>query len=164
VGAGRKEKENVGIVAIEILEQLSLFCDLTSEELDSIRPLCQLVEGKPGDSLVREGEEGKNLYILVSGEAHVNKTRTDGKQVHIGSLGKDDLVGEITFYKTITPAAATVEAKTIFTAVAIKQREFHRFLDKRPPLGFKLYKHFARIMSGRFKNLIGQFAESVKVP
>ncbi len=127
-------------------------------------PLCQLIEGKPGDCLVREGEQVRNLYILVSGEAHVNKARTDGTQVQLGSLGKDDLIGEVTFYKTITPAAATVEAKTVFTAVALNQKEFHRFLDKRPVLGFKIYKHFARIMSQRFKNLIGQFAESVKVP
>lgn len=154
----------MGIVPIEVLEELSLFSDLTPDELDSIMPLCQLVEGKPGNCLVREGEQVKNLYILVSGEAHVNKTRTDGKPVQLGSLRKGDLIGEITFYKTIIPAAATVEAKTIFTAVALNQKEFHRFLDKRPLLGFKIYKHFARIMSQRFKNLISQFAESVKVP
>jgi CRP-like cAMP-binding protein len=93
----------VGIAPIEILEDLSLFCDLTPEELDSIMPLSQLVEGKPGDCLVREGEQVKNLYILVSGEAHVNKTRTDGTQVQLGSLGKDDLIGEVTFLKQLRP-------------------------------------------------------------
>ena len=153
----------MGVVAIELLEELSLFSDLTSEELALMVPLCQLVEGKPGVRLVREGEYVRNVYIIVSGDALVKKTRPDGKQVQIGSMGKDDLVGEITFYK-VTPASATVEATTKLTALALNQKELHRFLDKWPHLGIKIYRRFAGIMSGRHKNLLDQFAKRVHVP
>ncbi len=146
---------------LHILEEFSIFCDLTAEELLLIAPLCSLNEGKAGDRIIREGELVQNLHVIVSGEALVKKARADGKEVLIGSLGKDDLIGEITFFKG-TPASATVEAKAAYKTVVINQKALHRFLEKQAQLGMKIYKNFARVMSGRLKTVNAKLADSVK--
>jgi len=150
-------------VTLEILEELALFSDLAPADLDLLPPLCKLVEGKAGDCLIREGELVQNLYILVSGDVVVKTARANGTQVLLASLGKDDLIGEISFSQ-VTAASATVEAKTTFTAVALNQKERHRLLDKQPPLGIKVYKRLARVMSGRMKTMIAQLAKDAQAP
>ena len=143
---------------LDILEEVSIFADLTMEELSLLAPLCRVIEGKAGDVLVREGELVQHMYLLLSGEGTVTKTRADGKLVKLNRVGKDDLVGEITFFKN-TPASASVVANGPYQALEIEQKEFHRLLGAYPKLGVKMYKKFARILSGRVKTCLAQLVE-----
>lgn len=143
---------------LEFLEEVSLFADLTMEELALIEPLCSLKEGKAGDCLIQEGECVQNVYILLSGNATVQKARADGKPVPIDEVGKDDLLGEVTFFKN-TPASATVQATAPFKALEFNQKEFHRLLDANPTLGLKIYKKFSRVLSVRIKKRLAQLVE-----
>ena len=94
---------------LDILEEVSLFADLSMDELALIAPLAVMKEGKAGDFIIQEGECVESVYILLSGNATVMKTRGDGKKVSLDQVGKDDLLGEVTFFKN-TPASASVQA------------------------------------------------------
>jgi CRP/FNR family transcriptional regulator len=143
---------------LDILEEVSIFSDLTMEELAVIAPLCSQREGKAGELIIQEGECVQNLYILLSGDATIKKARADGKLVPLDHVGKDDLLGEVTFFRN-TPASATVEAKTPFKALVLNQKEFHRLLDENPTLGLKVYKKFSRVLSVRIKKRLAQLVE-----
>ena len=143
---------------LELLEEVSLFSDLTMEDLSLIEPLCSLKEGKAGDFIIQEGECVQNVYILLSGNAIVMRVRADGKKVSIDQVGKDDLLGEVTFFKN-TPASASVQATAPFKALQFNQKDFHRLLDTHPPLGLKIYKKFSRVLSMRIKKRLAQLVE-----
>ena len=145
---------------LAILEEVSLFSDLTMEELALLAPLCGMKEGKAGDFIIQEGECVQSVYILLSGQATVVKTRPDGKKVSIDQVGKDDLLGEVTFFKN-TPASATVQATAPFTTLEFNQKDFHRLLDTHRPLGLKIYKKFSRVLSMRIKKRLAQLVESL---
>jgi CRP-like cAMP-binding protein len=144
--------------ALDILEEVSIFSDLTTDELALIVPLAVMKEGKAGDFIIQEGECVENIYILLSGQATVLKTRSDGKKVSIEQVGKDDLLGEVTFFKN-TPASAAVQATAPFKALQFNQKDFHRLLDTHPPLGLKIYKNFSRVLSARIKKRLAQLVE-----
>lgn len=144
--------------AMDVLEEVSLFADLTMDELALIAPLAIMKEGKAGDFIIREEECVQSIYILLSGNATVMKTRPDGKKVSLDQVGKDDLLGEVTFFKN-TPASATVQATAPFRALEFNQKEFHRLLDAHPPLGLKIYKKFSRVLSVRIKKRLAQLIE-----
>jgi CRP-like cAMP-binding protein len=131
---------------------------LTTDELALIVPLAVMKEGKAGDFIIQEGECVENVYILLSGQATVLKTRSDGKKVSIEQVGKDDLLGEVTFFKN-TPASAAVQATAPFKALQFNQKEFHRLLDGNPNLGLKIYKNFSRVLSARIKKRLTQLVE-----
>jgi len=150
------------MVATDILEELSFFCDLTMEELALIAPLCTLIEGQAGDFIIQEGKLVPNLYILLSGKATVLKNRDDGKQVPLASVGKDELIGEVSFFK-MAVASATIETNSAFKALVVDQRKLHMVLSANPKLGCKLYKKIARILSGRLKNRTEQFVQHFPV-
>jgi len=144
--------------ALDILEEVSIFSDLTMDELALIAPLCRMKEGKAGDCIIQEGECVENVYILLAGHATVMKSRPDGKKVPIDQVGKDDLLGEVTFFKN-TPASAAVQATTSFKALEFNQKDFHHLLDTHPPLGLKIYKKFSRVLSVRIKKRLAQLVE-----
>jgi len=144
--------------ALDILEEVSLFADLTMEELAMIEPLCSFKEGLAGDFIIREGECVQNVYILLSGQAIVLRARADKKMVPIDEVGKDDLLGEVTFFKN-TPASASVKATAPFKALELNQKDFHRLLDANPNLGLKIYKKFSRVLSVRIKKRLAQLVE-----
>ncbi|MGH9427595.1 MAG: cyclic nucleotide-binding domain-containing protein [Terriglobia bacterium] len=150
------------MVAIDILEELSFFCDLTMEELALIAPLCTLIEGGTGDSIIQEGKLVPNLYILFSGKAVILKNRGDGKQVQLASVEKEELVGEVSFFK-MAVASATVKTSSAFKALVLDQRKLHTVLSANPTLGCKLYKKVARILSERLKNRTEQFVQQFPV-
>ena len=102
--------------ALGVLEEVSLFSDLTMDELALIAPLAVMKEGKAGDFIIQEGECVENVYVLLSGQATVLRVRPDGKKVSIDQVGKDDLLGEVTFFKN-TPASASVQATAPFRSV-----------------------------------------------
>ena len=143
---------------LELLEEVSLFADLTIEELALIAPVAALKEGKAGDCIIQEGECVENIYILLSGNASVMKARADGKKISLDQVGKGDLLGEVTFFKN-TPASATVQATVPFKALEFNQKDFHRLLDGNPPLGLKIYKKFSRVLSMRIKKRLAQLVE-----
>ena len=144
--------------ALDILEEVSIFSDLTMDELALIVPLAVMKDGKAGDFIIQEGECVQNIYILLSGNATVLKTRTDGKKVSIEQVGKDDLLGEVTFFKN-TPASAAVQATAPFKTLQFNQKEFHRLLEGNPNLGLKIYKNFSRVLSARIKKRLAQLVE-----
>jgi len=144
--------------ALDILEEVSIFSDLTMDELALIVPLAVMKDGKAGDFIIQEGECVQNIYILLSGNATVLKTRTDGKKVSIEQVGKDDLLGEVTFFKN-TPASASVQATAPFKTLQFNQKEFHRLLEGNPNLGLKIYKNFSRVLSARIKKRLAQLVE-----
>jgi CRP/FNR family transcriptional regulator len=147
---------------LDILEEVSLFSDLTMDELALIAPLVVMKEGKAGDCIIQEGECVQSVYILLSGSATVAKTRADGKKVPLDQVGKGDLLGEVTFFKN-TPASATVQATAPFKALEFNQKDFHRLLDTHPPLGLKIYKKFSRVLSMRIKKRLAQLVEYLPV-
>jgi CRP-like cAMP-binding protein len=142
----------------DALEDLSLFSDLTEQELLLIEPLCSVIEGKAGDVIIQEGKVITNLFILLGGKASIKKKRADGEQVEVAAAGKNDLLGEVTFLK-MPPASATVEATSPFKALVLNQTALRRVLHAHPALGCKVYRKFARVLCRRLIRLTNQVAE-----
>jgi len=62
----------------------------------------------PGTVVVREGQEGKGLYLILTGEVDV--TKVDGSEkVLLATLRAGDCFGEISLIKK-SPTTATVTA------------------------------------------------------
>lgn len=146
-----------------ILEDVSLFSDLTEGELLLLEPLSSVIEGHSGDVIIQEGKVVQNLFILLGGEASIKKERPDGKQVTVATVGKNDLLGEMTFLK-MPPASASVEATTRFKALVLSQKELHAVLRNHPALGSKIYRKFARVLCKRLTEMTNQVAVSLPLP
>jgi CRP-like cAMP-binding protein len=53
------------------LEQIDLFADLSFDQVDAIRQASEDAEYLPGETIIREGEPGDSLYLLLEGSVDI---------------------------------------------------------------------------------------------
>ncbi|HSB06869.1 MAG TPA: cyclic nucleotide-binding domain-containing protein [Thermodesulfobacteriota bacterium] len=102
----------------------------------------------PGEEIVREGDLGRDVYIIKAGMVDVLKKQPDGSQEAIKRLGPGDHFGEMALLR---------EAKRNATIRTVTQVEV---FSMKPSSFFALYTHFPglreqidRIMQDRLEDL-----------
>jgi CRP-like cAMP-binding protein len=91
-----------------------------------------------GRDLIRQGESGREFFIVVAGEAEV---RRDGEV--IATRGPGSFFGE-TALLLDQPRNASVAAATDMTIEVITRHDFKRLLDENPDLHAPLLEATAR--------------------
>lgn len=104
---------------------------------------------KKGETMVREGAESYNLYIVVSGEATVIKSYL-GKKINVRILKKGDVFGALSLI-TDSSRAATVVAKTDMEVSMIYREDFISILEKLPPEVNKIMRELMDELRATYK-------------
>ena len=123
---------------VESLKRAPLFADLSRKELVQLARLSDDVEVPAGRVLCKEGDRGREFFVLVEGEVDVAR---NGRKV--AALGPGDFVGEISLLEQ-TPRTATVIAKTPLRFFVLTPKEFQQVLDENPSVERKILRALAR--------------------
>lgn len=131
----------------------ALPCKLSLDEWKKLAPYLSIRFLKAGDSLMREGESERELYILAEGELHVT--------IHgsvLARLAPGTVVGEGTFFSG-QPRSATVVSAQPGVAWALSWEKFEALSHKQPRLAVDLIKGLAAVLAIRMREaiLVGQF-------
>jgi cAMP-dependent protein kinase regulator len=73
----------------------------------------------PGTVVIREGEQGRGLFVVLSGELDVSRRGPDGQPVPLGGLRTGDVFGEMAILRNAATAATVVcvrQATVLFLA------------------------------------------------
>jgi CRP/FNR family transcriptional regulator, cyclic AMP receptor protein len=123
---------------VEALKRAPLFADLSRKELMQLARLADDAEVPEGRVLCREGDRGREFFVLVEGRVDVT---TKGSRV--ATLGAGDFVGEISLLEP-TPRTATVTAKTPLRFFVLTPKDFRQVLDENPSVERKVLRALAR--------------------
>jgi CRP-like cAMP-binding protein len=100
----------------------------------------------PGDAIVREGEPGDGLYLVLSGSAQVlRRDRGEGPRT-VGTLGPFRSFGEISILFD-QPRAATVVASTPLRCVKLTRGQLAQLEEREPKLAVRLYRLVAESLA-----------------
>lgn len=83
-------------------------------------------------TVINEGDEGRGLYVVLSGEVEVTKDH-EGDQVLLATLKAGDVFGEISLVKGY-PATATVKAVRQSTILFLDRVYFMRLVEALPEI------------------------------
>jgi CRP-like cAMP-binding protein len=86
----------------------------------------------PGTDLIREGDAGRGLYVVLSGEVEVLKGE-EPFETTLATLRAGDVFGEIALVRG-TPATATVRAARQSTVLFLAREYFERLMQALPEL------------------------------
>lgn len=117
----RSEKES-------LLKKIPVFSALSHRILKEIGKLMDAIEVKAGKVLVQQGKTGQDFYLIVDGQARVEK---DGKKLK--NLKPGDFFGEISLIDR-GPRTASVISETNMSVLSVSHRAFMHLLDTAPGL------------------------------
>lgn len=93
-----KVLEEADIEELDFFPEIPLFKDLGKDEFESVVKRLKALSFKKGDVIVREGEEGDSILIIVSGSVSVYKEVEKGKRIQLGTLTEGDFFGEFGYF------------------------------------------------------------------
>jgi CRP-like cAMP-binding protein len=113
------------------LRRIPFLEDLTDDDLERVATIGERKRFAPGEALLREGDVGTGLFIILSGTARVDA----GGRAH--TLGAGEFVGEMALLAR-RPRSATVTAETEVEALTLEAMHFRPFLIKNPSLAVSI--------------------------
>jgi CRP/FNR family transcriptional regulator, cyclic AMP receptor protein len=117
---------------VEWIRHVPLFSQCSKRELAQIAGLADEIDLREGKVLIREGERGREFFVLLEGSAEVTK---DGRRIN--TLRAGDFFGEIALVSN-SPRTATVAAISPVHTLVITDRSFRRLLDEQPEIQRKV--------------------------
>src|SRR5919204_1270962 len=111
---------------VEKIRKVPLFAGLSKRGLNQVALIADEVELPEQTDLTREGELGREFFVLLDGRAEVRKR---GRKIN--SLAKGDFLGEISLVTSI-PRTATVTTTSPVRALVINDRDFATLLKDSP--------------------------------
>jgi len=118
--------------SLKHLRYSPLFNSCSTKDLERIAKAGDRVTMAKGKTMIKQGDPGKEAFIILSGKAVVKKS---GKKV--ATLGTGSVVGELSLLDH-GPRTATVVCESDCQLLVISRGNFLRLTDKVPALTHKL--------------------------
>ena len=118
----------------KLIASVPLFAGLSKKEVAQVASLADELDFKAGKALIREGQPGREFFVLVEGGIEVSRA---GTTVATGKAG--DFFGEVSLI-TDAPRTATVTTTEPSVALVITCRDFRTLMKRSPEIAVKVMK------------------------
>lgn len=121
----------------ELIGKVPLFAHCSKKDLAAVASIADEIDLPAGKALTREGDRGREFFVLLDGEAEVKK-----KKRKVRTLGAGDFLGEIALVSG-APRTATVTTTEPVHALVITDRDFHMLLKRNPEIQLRVLEALA---------------------
>jgi len=136
----------------KIIAAVPILRPLTTAELDEVISLSRLLKVNREATVIREGELGNSMYIIVSGRVRVLKEVKPGDQKTLATLGAGEVFGEMALIDRY-PRSASVVTLTHSVLYQIDLDRFNELRDQWRPAAFKILRQLAPVLCKRIRNI-----------
>lgn len=123
-----KTRQNVRTVALEVLRNTGFFRDMSRQSLTLLADICVPKTVVKNGLLFSEGERGRALFALVSGQVRLFRTTSDGKQVVIKVVQPGEIFAEVILFEA-DHYPVTAEAIGESLVYALEKDRLHGLLS-----------------------------------
>ncbi|MBM4371758.1 MAG: cyclic nucleotide-binding domain-containing protein [Deltaproteobacteria bacterium] len=142
---------NEGLYA-KIMAAVPILRPLTRPELDEIVAISRLLKVGREATVIREGEIGNSMYIIVSGRVRVLKEVRAGEQKTLATLGAGEVFGEMALIDRY-PRSASVVTLTNTVLYQLDLDRFNSLRDAWRPAAFKVLRQLAPVLCRRIRSM-----------
>ncbi len=130
---------------LDTLKKIPLFRFLTYQELVKVLNITYLETYESGVQIIKEGDSGEELYIVLAGRVVVSRQGQEIVELHPGvHFGEMALVDQ-------SPRSATITARDSTRLLVVQRRSFYTLIRKEPVLAVKLLWSFVQVLSRRLR-------------
>jgi CRP-like cAMP-binding protein len=109
-----------------VLRSIPLFAGMEASKLKLLAFASDRLNYDAGETIFRQGDNADSAYVILAGEVEAFMDTSGGK-VTLGTLGAQQVVGEVAILSN-SPRIATVVAKTPVETLRITKDHFHKLL------------------------------------
>ncbi len=120
------------------LKSVELFANLSLEQLEAVSQVTQEVEYLPGEIILREGEHGETLYLLLEGEVEIVKDHGTPHARTLKEVVPVDYFGEMAILDS-APRAATAVARTHARLLTLDGGGLKSLILQIPEISFAIF-------------------------
>ena len=119
--------DNYISVLLKLLSRFPIFDGIDKDDIRNVASLLKLDRFAEGDFILKQGDFGRYLFIILSGKVDV----LDGDGMSIASMGKGDVFGEMSLLSGV-PVGATVIAREPGAVLRISGENLRNVLTRHP--------------------------------
>ncbi|HTM45757.1 MAG TPA: cyclic nucleotide-binding domain-containing protein, partial [Polyangiaceae bacterium] len=144
-GLGARDEQRAQRLQLkrDLLARMPLFRPLNDAELRRVLQVTDVVSYQDGDTIIREGDRGEELFIMLAGNAAVVR---DGNRV--AELKPGEHFGEMALIRS-QPRSATVKSHGESEIMVIRRPDFFEILRNEHQLAVKLLWQFTGVLADR---------------
>jgi len=142
---------------IILLKGIHIFEGLAISELAAIATVTEEMTVPAGETVIREGEPGDSMYLVVKGEVSVTKAKAGGEELELDRIKGGDYFGEMALFDE-APRSATIRTLQDSRFLALYKREFTESVREYPQIALQICK----VLSQRMRNLQGKIQKYEK--
>jgi len=121
------------------LRNVPVFAKLHLDRLEAIHQLMSVADYLRGEEIVREGESGRELFVLLEGEVETYKNYGTPEERFLGTLTPVGYFGEIAVLDD-APRSATVIASKDSRLLTLGGEPFKELVLQTPEISFEIFK------------------------
>ena len=130
----------------KLSEKVKAFQGLSPAEIGEVLAHAEKCTFEPGMAIVKEGNVGTHMYIIIDGEASVTKQGRGG-EVELARLGATDSFGEMGLADNETRSASVI---ALTPCILVRLND--QIVNSRPEIGVKIYRNISRVLSARLRS------------
>lgn len=121
----------------EILHSVPLFANISTQNIKGIAKSCGERSFKKGEFLVKQGNPGIGLFIIVSGKVKIVKSLEQGQDIEIATHGPGEVIGEMAVLDG-APRTANVVAVEDTDCLVLASWAFNSFMESHPEVALQI--------------------------
>jgi CRP/FNR family cyclic AMP-dependent transcriptional regulator len=133
-------------VEIELLSNISLFSELSTEERRGLFDISKKRIYPRGSIVLYKGDVGEDIYLILKGKVKVVLSHPQGKEIILNTLDAGNYFGEMSVIDRL-PRSATVMAMEDCEFLVITRENMTDQIKKNPQIALKLLS----VMSERMR-------------
>lgn len=134
----------------EILKAVPIFQDLNRRDFKKIHGILHFRDFSAGEAVVREGDAGVGMYIVMSGGVEIVQSGEDGATNRLATFGPGDFFGDQVLVDE-SPRTASAIATEATKAVGFFRPDLLELIERNPRLGLKIVMRLSQTISIRLR-------------
>ena len=130
------------------LKQVPLFAHFNLEQLEALSHVTRERVHVEGDTIVREGDAGGELYVVLSGAVRVSRGEGTPHRIELGSMEAGDYFGEMAVFDD-QPRSATVTVTRNARILVLAGERLKELVMQTPEIAFQIFE----VMTSRIRNI-----------
>jgi CRP-like cAMP-binding protein len=145
----RRDREETDIY--EILKKIPIFQDLSRREIVKIESILHRRNLSADEAIVKEGDPGVGMYIIVSGTVQILQVGEGGGQLQLATLTIGDFFGEQALLDD-SPRTASAYASETCRIIGFFRPDLLELIESNPRLGLKIIMRLSQMISVRLRH------------